>query len=66
MFMHQVGILTATEARSVLVSGASSVRLMHELSPNTTAILCTHCNREETFVFYYKLITKEKLPISLN
>ena len=39
MFMYQVGILTATEARSVLVSGASSVRLMHELPPNTTATL---------------------------
>ena len=39
MFMYQVGILTATEARSVLVSGASSVRLMHELAPNTTATL---------------------------
>ena len=42
MFMHQVGILTATEARSVLVSGASSVRLMHELAPNTTAMLSVY------------------------
>ena len=64
MFMYQVGILTATEARSVLVSGASSMRLML-LTPLLHS-LCTHCNREETFVFYHKLITKEKLTISLN